>query len=70
MAEARTAAESRVERGGREAKTQDDLCRVRIYLSGTDPKTKKPLKNNITDTLYVRNVKVSDLAKQIVKALS
>jgi hypothetical protein len=61
--------DSRVEIGGREAKTEDAVCRVRIYLSGTDPKSKKPIKTNITQTLYVRQSKVSDVSKQISKAL-
>lgn len=53
--------------GGREAKTQDATCRVRLYISGTDEK-KKNIKNNITSTLYVPKSKVSEVTAKIMAA--
>ncbi|MGH3589549.1 MAG: hypothetical protein ACRDRF_00730 [Pseudonocardiaceae bacterium] len=60
--------DSKIERGGRAIKTEDGVGRVRIYVSMTDSKTKKSVPENITDTLYVKGSKVSDVAKQITKA--
>lgn len=63
------AAKSRVEIGGREPKTEDAKGRVRVYLSMTDPKTKKPVKENITMALYVNGASVTEVGKAIQKAL-
>ena len=59
-----------VEVGGREPKTEDAVCRVRVYLSGTDQKTKKNLTKNISTALYINGAKVSDVQKKIVAAFS
>lgn len=62
------AAESRIEKGGREPKVKDVVCRVRVYPTGTDSATKKLLNDNITETLFIKGGKVSDVSKQIQKA--
>ncbi len=59
---------STVEIGGREPKTQDAKGRVRVYLSMTDPKTKKPVTTNITAALYINGMTVSEVQQGIVKA--
>lgn len=60
----------KLEVGGRAAKMQDNTCRVRIYISGTDAKTRKGIAENITKTLYVNGATVSGVEKAIVKALT
>lgn len=59
----------RVSRSAKQARTQDDSCTVRVYLTGNDSASGKPLTNNITATLYVRDMKVSELAELIEGAI-
>lgn len=60
----------KVQVGGREPKTKDSVCRVRVYLSGTDSKTKKNLKDNISSAVYINGDTVSNVQKKIIAAFS
>lgn len=59
----------KVSLGGREPKTKDAKCRVRVYLSGTDEK-KKPLKDNISSAIYINGATVSEVQKRIIDTFS
>lgn len=59
---------SRVSLGGRAARTEDETATCRVYLTAVDPQTNKPLPNNITKTLYIKDISVSDAAEQIAGA--
>lgn len=69
MADKANTPRPKVEIGGRAPKTADNKGRVRVYLSMTDPETKKPVASNISMALYVNGATVTEVGKAIQKAL-
>lgn len=59
----------RVQLGGREAKVEDKSGRVRVYLTLVDTKN-KAIQKNVSAVLYVNGATVSEVSKQIQKALA
>lgn len=61
---------SRVSFSTKAARDQDEQCKVRVYITGLDSESGKPLPSNITRTLYVSDATVTEVAEAVAGAFT